>query len=246
MKQRLDSLLVSRGLTHSREQAARLILAGLVTVNGVLIDKRGKVVKTDASLALDSPSSSFVSRAGGKLAAALDTLNLSCQGVIAMDVGASTGGFTDCLLQRGAGRIYAVDVGYGQLDYTLRTDPRVVVLERCNIRWLDRKTVPESIELAVIDVSFISLKLVLPCVLRFLSEKGTVVTLIKPQFEVGKGLVGKGGVVRDETQRHEVKQEIITYAETIGLRFLGALDSPITGRKGNKEILASFKRNSTV
>jgi len=193
MKQRLDSLLVSRGLTHSREQAARLILAGLVTVDGVLIDKRGKVVKTDASLTLDSPPSSFVSRAGGKLAAALDSLNLSCQGVIAMDIGASTGGFTDCLLQRGAGRIYAVDVGYGQLDYTIRKDPRVVVLERCNIRWLDRKAVPESIELAVIDVSFISLKLVLPCVLQFLSEKGTVVTLIKPQFEVGKGLVGKGG-----------------------------------------------------
>jgi len=246
MKQRLDSLLVSRVFTHSREQAARLILAGLVKVNGVLIDKRGKVVKADVSLTLDSPSSAFVSRAGEKLSAALDTLRLSCREVIALDVGASTGGFTDCLLQRGAHRVYAVDVGYGQLDYTLRNDPRVVVLERCNIRYLDREAVPEPIDLAVVDVSFISLKLVLPCVLRFLAEQATVITLIKPQFEVGKGLVGKGGVVRNETQRQVVKQEIITYAETIGLRFLSALDSPIIGRKGNKEILAGFRHPLSV
>ena len=185
--------MVSRGLATSREQAHRFILAGLVKVEGVPIDKRGKLIDGSARIDLEIPPSQFVSRGGAKLASALDALNIDCQDLVAMDVGASTGGFTDCLLQRGVGKVYAIDVGYGQLDWKLRNDPRVVVLERCNIRHLKREAIPEPINLVVIDVSFISLTLVIPAVLPFVERQALMVALLKPQFEVGKGMVWEGG-----------------------------------------------------
>ena len=242
IKQRLDSLLVSKGLAVSREQAQRFILAGLVNVNGITIDKRGQLIEETAQITLEIPSSHFVSRAGEKLASALETFGISCRGVVAMDVGASTGGFTDCLLQHGVSRVYAIDVGYGQLDWKLRTDPRVKVHERCNIRYLDRMAISECIDLAVIDVSFISLRLVLPCVLKFLGKAAIVVVLLKPQFEVGKGQVGPNGIVRDEAQRITVKEWFLNFSQTLGFDPIGAIDSPILGRKGNKEILVGLRK----
>lgn len=241
-KERLDQALVSRGLAASREQAHRFILAGLVKVEGVPIDKRGKLIEESAQIDLDLPRTRYVSRGGTKLASALDTFHISCQDVVAMDVGASTGGFTDCLLQRGASRVYAVDVGYGQLDWKIRKDPRVVVLERRNIRYLNKKDVPEPIELAVIDVSFISLTLVIPVVLTFLEMGARIVALLKPQFEVGKGKVGRGGIVRNEDQRNLVKDRLLKFFQDLGLDLIGVIDSPIQGRKGNRELLVALQR----
>lgn len=232
---------MARGLVPSREQASRLIMAGLVKVDGITIDKRGKLVEPDTNLEVKNSSLPFVSRGGGKLAAALEEFQVDCQEVIALDVGASTGGFTDCLLQRGASRVYAVDVGYGQLDWKIRRDPRVVVLDRCNIRYLDPNVIPDSIHVAVIDVSFISLKLVLPCLTSFLAEAAMIVALVKPQFEVGKGKVGRGGIVRDETQRLEIVEQILCFGETLGFQRVGWLDSPVVGRKGNREVLVGFR-----
>jgi 23S rRNA (cytidine1920-2'-O)/16S rRNA (cytidine1409-2'-O)-methyltransferase len=241
VRDRLDRTLVARGLAGSREQAGRLIMTGAVTVNGVRVDKQAVLVDAKATIDVAGPASPFVSRGGGKLAAALDAFSLDPAGLVVMDVGASTGGFTDCLLQRGATRVYAVDVGYGQLDWRLRQDPRVVVLERRNIRHLEPSDVPDPIQMAVVDVSFISLALVLPCVIRFLSRPATVVTLIKPQFEVGKGQVGRGGIVRDDTRRRGAAQRIIECAERLELACIGTLDSPVPGQKGNREILAGFR-----
>ena len=236
-KQRLDGVLVERGLAPSREQAGRIILAGLVTVDGVMVDKRAKLVEKFAAIALTPLAASYVSRSGEKLAAALDAFQLSCEGSVAMDIGASTGGFTDCLLQRGARRVYAVDVGYGQLDWRLRNDPRVVVLERCNIRHLDAEAIPDQIAFGVIDVSFISLKLVLPCATKFLAEQAMVVALVKPQFEAGIEQVGRGGIVRDEAVREMVIDNAKAIAKSLGFLCLGHLDSPVTGKKGNREML---------
>ena len=245
-KERLDYLLVSRGLVASREQAHRYILAGLVKVDGHPVDKRAKLIGETARIDIDEPETSYVSRGGAKLAAALDAFKISCQDVVAMDVGASTGGFTDCLLRRGASRVYAIDVGYGQLDWKIRTDPRVVVLERCNIRYLKRDAIPESIQLAVIDVSFISLTVVIPSVLSFLDKNAVVVVLLKPQFEVGKGQVGRGGVVRNELQRIEVKDRLLGAFKNLDLDVLGVLDSPLLGRKGNKEVLVALQKQTEV
>jgi 23S rRNA (cytidine1920-2'-O)/16S rRNA (cytidine1409-2'-O)-methyltransferase len=244
-KQRLDCLLVSRGLASTREEATRFILAGLIKVNGQLIDKRGKLVEGHAEIHLEASTPNYVSRAGEKLASGLDAFKVSCQGMVAMDVGASTGGFTDCLLQRGVSRVYAIDVGYGQLDWKLRNNPQVIIHERCNIRYLPLEAIPDPIELAVIDVSFISLRLVLPCVLKFLAETAIVVALLKPQFEVGKGKVGRKGVVRQEDQRAEVKQNLLNFGESLGLHSLGVIDSPVLGRKGNKEMLLGFYREKS-
>jgi 23S rRNA (cytidine1920-2'-O)/16S rRNA (cytidine1409-2'-O)-methyltransferase len=240
VRERLDRALVTRGLAASREQAAGLIMAGAVTVDGVRTDKQAKLVALDAAIEV-AARPPYVSRAGGKLAAALAAFSVNPAGLAALDVGASTGGFTDCLLQGGARLVYAVDVGLGQLDWTLRQDPRVVVLDRCNIRHLDRSAVPEPIDLAVIDVSFISLTLVLPCVVRFLREPAQVVALVKPQFEVGKGQVGRGGIVRDEAQRQAVTEKILACAEPLGLTPIGVLDSPVPGQKGNREILVGWR-----
>ncbi|MEC4673473.1 MAG: TlyA family RNA methyltransferase [Nitrospirota bacterium] len=244
-KERLDTLLLRKGLAKSREQAGRYILAGLVRVNGDLVDKRGKVVEVEARIDLLQPSSAFVSRGGDKLAAALDAFSIEVQGLMAMDVGASTGGFTDCLLQRGVVRVYAVDVGYGQLDWKIRNDPRVVVLERSNIRYVDPSVIPDPIELLVIDVSFISLELVIPCIVKFLSSAAKVIALVKPQFEVGVDQVGRGGIVRDDSLRHAVKQKILILAERFGLFEIGTMDSPVLGRKGNREILVALEKRKT-
>jgi 23S rRNA (cytidine1920-2'-O)/16S rRNA (cytidine1409-2'-O)-methyltransferase len=244
VRDRLDLTLVARGLAESREQASRVILAGAVKVNGVRVDKQAARVPVDADITITPTSPSFVSRAGGKLAAALDAFGVTPSGQVAMDVGASTGGFTDCLLQRGVRRIYAVDVGYGQLDWNLRRDPRVVVLERQNIRYLNRAAVPEAVGLAVIDVSFISLTLVLPSDLRFLDTEASLIALVKPQFEVGRGRVGRGGIVRDDRQRLEATNKILQFAEGLGLARLGVLESPVAGQKGNREILVGFQRTA--
>ena len=241
-KQRLDALLVSQSLVPSREHASRLILAGRVEVNGMVIDKPGKLVSSDASVELHQPDCQFASRGGEKLAPALDAFALSCSGLVVMDVGASTGGFTDCVLQRGARRVYAIDVGYGQLDWRLRQDPRVVVMDRVNIRHLSLDDIPELVDLVVIDVSFISLKLVWPAILPVLKSRGYLVSLIKPQFEVGKGQVGKGGIVRDEPLREAVKEQFLGYAKFLSLDFVGLLDSPVLGKRGNKEILIGLQK----
>ncbi len=244
VRERLDRVLVMRGLVESRELASRLILAGAVKVDGVPVNKQAKLVPIGANIELTQRRGSFVSRGGDKLAAALDAFQIDPRGRIVLDVGCSTGGFTDCLLQRGAKRVYAVDVGYGQLDWRLRQDPRVVVLERRNIRYLPPSLVPDPIDLAVVDVSFISLTLVLPCVVRFLANEASVVALVKPQFEVGRGQVGRGGIVRDDGKRRAVADKIVALAEGIGLAPLGTLDSPILGQKGNREILLGLERRA--
>ncbi|TAJ08387.1 MAG: TlyA family RNA methyltransferase [Nitrospirae bacterium] len=240
VRERLDRALVARGLAASREQAAGLIMAGAVTVDGAPVDKQAKLVAHDARIEVASRPP-YASRAGGKLAAALASFKVVPTGLAALDVGASTGGFTDCLLQGGARIVYAVDVGFGQLDWKLRQDPRVVVLDRCNIRYLDPAAIPEPIDLAVIDVSFISLTLVLPCVVRFLREPAWVIALVKPQFEVGKGQVGRGGIVRDDAQRQAVTEKVLACAEGLGLVKIGVLDSPVPGQKGNREILVGWR-----
>lgn len=241
MKERLDRLLVSRGLVTSREQACRLIMAGDVLVDGNRIDKQAARISVESTIELVDRRVRFASRAGEKLAAALRAFQVDCSGLIALDVGASTGGFTDCLLQSGASRVYAVDVGFGQLEWRLRQDPRVTVMERTNIRYLPTTDIPDTIDLAVIDVSFISLTIVLPCVLRFLNPRAArVVALVKPQFEVGKGLVGRGGIVRHESQRRAVVDKMLTCASDLGLSRIGILDSPVPGQKGNREVLIGW------
>lgn len=244
-KERLDRLMVHQGLVASREAAVRTILAGGVLVDGAMVDKPAKLVARGARIEIEH-AAPFVSRAGEKLAAALDAFCIDPSGLIALDVGCSTGGFTDCLLQRGVQRVYAVDVGYGLIDWKLRKDPRVILLERTNIRYIDRSHVPDPIHLAVIDVSFISLTLVLPSVVALLSDGGRAVALVKPQFEVGKGQVGSGGIVREETQRRAVTDKVISAAGRLGLEALGVLDSPVKGRKGNQEILVSFVHNGII
>ena len=208
-----------------------------MTVDGVMVDKRAKLVEKFAAIAVTPLAASYVSRSGEKLAAALDAFQLSCEGSVAMDIGASTGGFTDCLLQRGARRVYAVDVGYGQLDWRLRNDPRVAVLERCNIRHLEVGAIPDQITFSVIDVSFISLKLVLPCAIKFLAAEAMVIALVKPQFEAGIKQVGRGGIVRDEVVRKAVLDNTKRLAKSLGFLCLGHLDSPVAGKKGNQEML---------
>lgn len=244
-KDRLDHLLVTHGLAQSRDAAVRMILAGEVKVNGAVVDKPAKTIPVDATIEIPQQITRFVSRGGDKLAAALDACSIDPQGMICLDVGCSTGGFTDCLLQRGAARVYAVDVGYGQFDWRLRQDPRVVLIERTNIRYIDRSTIPESVGLVVVDVSFISLTKVLPPLIQFLSTGAVVIALVKPQFEVGKGQVGRGGIVREETQRQDVLQRIIRFATEVGLQTMKTLDCPIKGKKGNQEILAILGFNSS-
>lgn len=235
-KQRLDLLLVERGLAESREQARRLIMAGDVLVDERVSDKPGRSVAVDVALRVRAPLP-YVSRGGQKLAAALAAFSVSVAGISAVDVGAATGGFTDCLLQHGAGRVYAIDVGYGQLAWKIRSDPRVVVLERTNIRHL--QTLPDGAQadLAVIDASFISLTLVLPSTLRLLTPAGQVIALIKPQFEAGKEDVGKGGVVRDPRIHRRVLEEIWSLADGLGLCVAGLIPSPLLGPAGNVEFL---------
>lgn len=239
-KQRLDSLLVARGLVDSREQARTLIMAGDVLVNDAPVTKPGQAVAVDAVLRVRS-GLAYVSRGGLKLAAALDAFALDPTGWAAADVGASTGGFTDCLLQRGASHVYAIDVGYGQLAWRLRQDPRVTVLERTNVRHLTALPNAALVDLVVIDVSFISLRLVLPTVARFLRPGGYVVALIKPQFEAGRGSVGKGGVVKDPQVHRRVLHDLLSWCLAQGWSVEGLVRSPITGPKGNVEFLCLLR-----
>lgn len=240
--QRLDSLLFDRGIFPSREKARRAVMAGLIEVEGRLVDKPGTSVSEESQLRVRGTREPFVSRAGRKLAAALDHFDIDPDGAICLDVGASTGGFCDCLLQNGARKIYAVDVGYGQLDQRLREDPRVVVMERVNARYLEPAAIADEIDLITIDVSFISLTKIVPSVLPMLKTTGRVLPLIKPQFEAGKGKVGKGGIVRDPEFRRTVIEETVTALESVGLQSLGCFDSPVVGAKGNQEAFAFFQR----
>lgn len=231
---RIDRLLVDRGLVESREKAARLILAGDVLVDGQRVDKAGALVPGDADVELRGRSP-YVSRGGEKLAHALDHFKVQLQGRICIDVGASTGGFTDCLLQRGAARVYAVDVGKAQLDDRLRKDPRVVVMEETNARALDPRLFEDRPTLAVVDVSFISLEKVLPAVFGVLAPRSELLALVKPQFEVGRSQVGKGGVVRDPALHRAAVSRLARYAVLRGWHVLGVTASPLRGAKGNRE-----------
>jgi len=233
-KIRLDQLLVARGLAQSRARAQALILSGRVQVEGLPQPKAGALVPEAARITLKE-SAPFVSRGGEKLAGALDHFAVSPDGQVALDTGASTGGFTHVLLTRGARRVYAVDVGYGQLDSGLRNDSRVVVLERLNIRHLPKTAIREPIDLATLDLSFISLTLVLPKILEFLAPGGAILALVKPQFEVGKGQVGKGGVVRDPQVQQAAVARVAAAAAALGLQVSPAFPSPLKGPKGNQE-----------
>lgn len=249
-KVRLDVLLVERGLAESRAVAQRLVMAGQVRVNGQMAVKPAISVSADSSLELDR-GSQFVSRGGEKLEAALLAFNLDISGQVCADVGASTGGFTDCLLQHGAIRVYAIDVGQGILHWKLRQDPRVVVLERTNARFLDM--LPEPVDLVTVDASFISLTLLLPVVKRWLrqassgdSPTGTVVPLIKPQFEAGRSLVARGqGVIRDPAVHRQVLLDVLNFSQGIGYSIRGLIRSPLLGPKGNTEFLAWMEVNGT-
>jgi 23S rRNA (cytidine1920-2'-O)/16S rRNA (cytidine1409-2'-O)-methyltransferase len=243
-KQRLDQLLVERGLAESRAKAQALVLAGQVFAGGQRLEKPGQGVAADLALEVRYSSAPYASRGGLKLAHGLNHFGIDPQGLVALDIGASTGGFSDVLLQQGAAKVYAVDVGHGQFDWRLRNDPRVVVLERTNARYLNRDLIPEPVNLVVCDASFISLKVVLPAALELTRPSARLLALIKPQFEVGKGRVGKGGVVRDPTVHAQVCAEIESWlAEQQGWRVLGITASPITGPKGNREFLIAARRS---
>lgn len=236
-RERLDKLLVERGLASSRTEAQGRILAGSVLVDDRPVTKVGTLVAEQAILRVKSKALPYVSRGGVKLERALEEFKIDVTGLTVLDVGASTGGFTDCLLARGAREVFAVDVGYGQLDWKLRNDPRVRVFEKANIRFFDVATLPRRAELATIDVSFISLKLVLPAVKKLLVATGEIIALIKPQFEVGKGKVGKGGVVRSAAEHLRVIDEIKDAAAPLGYEPRGIVESPLLGPKGNTEFL---------
>ena len=243
VKKRLDSLLVEKQLTDSREEAKRLILAGKTFVNGVAVFKAGFLIKEESNIELKDRRQRYVSRGGVKLAGALKEFNLTIKGLTALDVGASTGGFTDCLLQNGIKKVYAVDVGYGQLAWKIRNDPRVITIERKNARYLLISDTGETVDLAVIDLSFISIKLVLHPIISVLKKGGHIIALIKPQFEVGKGEVGKGGIVKDKKKHIKVLNDIRQFAKDTGLTVLGQTQSPIAGAKGNIEYFFHFALN---
>ena len=235
---RLDILVWQRRLAPSRAQAQALILAGKIAVDGQCLTQCGARVDARADVKLLDVPSPYVSRGGEKLAAGLAAFDCRVQDAVALDVGASTGGFTDCLLQAGARRVYAVDVGYGQLHWRLRTDPRVVVRERTNARYLTPDDFPERMDFLTVDASFISLRLLLPALVPLLAPQAEAILLVKPQFEVGKGEVGKGGVVRDARQHRQVLQAVLTAAQACGFGLHAAIPSPLSGPKGNREFLA--------
>jgi 23S rRNA (cytidine1920-2'-O)/16S rRNA (cytidine1409-2'-O)-methyltransferase len=238
-KRRIDSLLVAEGLVVSRAKAQALIMAGEVTVDGRLVTRPGTLIEEVAAIVISEPPP-FVSRGGIKLDHALDEFRLDVRGKVAADIGASTGGFTDCLLKRGASRVYAIDVGYGQLDYRLRQDPRVVVMERVNARY--PISLPEKVDLATIDLSFISVTKVIPSVAQILKEDGYLVVLVKPQFESRKGEVGKGGIIKDPRLHAAILGRFIVWVVDNGFRLKGLIVSPILGTEGNKEFFVLLKR----
>ena len=240
-KLRLDQLVFDRGFTDSRERAKTTIMSGLVFVNGQRVDKPGTAVDPDARIEVHGEALPFVSRGGYKLDKALKVFPVDPAGKVCIDCGASTGGFTDVLLQHGAARVYAVDVGYGQLAWKLRTDERVINLERCNLRYISREQIPEPLDLAVMDVSFISIRLVLPAVKQLLKPDADFICLIKPQFEAGREEVGKKGVVRDERVHERVVRGILDFVPGIGLSVMGLDFSPIKGPEGNIEYICYLK-----
>lgn len=242
-KERIDVLLVQKGFFDTREKARKNIMAGLVFVDGVRVDKAGEKVDIDSEIEIKGNAIPYVSRGGLKLEKALLSFNINLKDKVTIDIGASTGGFTDCMLKNGAKKVFAIDVGYGQLAWELRNDPRVVVMERTNIRYVKPEDLGEFADFASIDVSFISLKLVLPVVKGLLKDEGEIVALIKPQFEAGREKVGKKGVVRDPDVHREVIKEIIDFAKSIDLTIKGLQFSPIKGPEGNIEYLLYLSKN---
>ena len=243
-RERIDKILVERGLAESRTKAQALVMAGVVLVNEQRVEKASDQFATDAPIRVkhaDDPASRYVGRGGLKLEAALREFQLDVNGTICLDVGASTGGFTDCMLQNGAAKVFAIDVGHNQLDWRLRNDPRVEAREGVNARYLQANDFPVKFDLAVIDVSFISATLVLPAIVPLIKEDGAIVTLIKPQFEVGRGEVGSGGIVRDPAKRAEAIEKVNQTAADLQLRVAGVIESPIQGAEGNIEFLALYK-----
>ncbi len=237
IKERIDTLLVKKALAPTRSRARSLIMSGDVFVDGARVDKAGTLVEENSKVELRNPPQKYVGRGGIKLESALREFNIEVRGKVAFDVGASTGGFTDCLLKHGAKKVYAVDVGYGQLDWKLRQDPRVIVMERINARYLKPEDIGELVDVSTIDVSFISLTKIIPPVSQILKPGGLLVALIKPQFEVGKGGVERGGIVRDEGKHGEVTSKITHFLEELNFKILDIIPSPILGVGGNKEFL---------
>ena len=243
-RERIDKLLVERGLADSRTKAQAMVMAGVVLVDEQRVEKPSHQFDTDSSIRIkggDDPTSRYVGRGGLKLEAALREFQLDVAGLTCLDVGASTGGFTDCLLQAGAKKVFAVDVGHNQIDWRLRNDPRVEVREGVNARYLTPEDFPHKFDLAVMDVSFISVTKVLPAIVPLLVPAGSIITLIKPQFEVGRGEVGGGGVVRDQAKRLRVVEEVNSAARELGLEVVKVIESPITGAEGNVEFLAHYR-----
>ena len=241
-KERLDVLLVSLGLAESRAKAQATIMAGEVYVNGQKADKSGMEVDIISYVEVRGSACPYVSRGGLKLEKALELYGFSLENATAVDIGASTGGFTDCMLQKGAKKVFAIDVGYGQLDWKLRNDPRVVNMEKTNVRYLDTDTVDSDVDFISIDVSFISLKLIFPVAAKLLADDGSLVCLVKPQFEAGRSQVGKKGIVRDASVHKEVIENVIGYGKDNGLYSHGLTYSPVTGTKGNIEYLLYMKK----
>jgi 23S rRNA (cytidine1920-2'-O)/16S rRNA (cytidine1409-2'-O)-methyltransferase len=240
---RLDQLLVGRGLFPSREQARRAILAGKVSVDTRVVDKPSELLDEQTVIAV-KPTRKYVGRGALKLESALDYFHVDLRGKTALDIGASTGGFTDCMLQRGAEKVYAVDVGYGQLDWKLRNDPRVIVLEKINARFLTRDQVHELVDICVIDVSFISLTLILPNAVALLKPDGVILPLIKPQFELQRSEVGKGGIVRDPRSHQKAQDKIVAFVNDLGHVVVGIAPAAIKGADGNQEFFACIRKRS--
>jgi len=257
LKERLDKVLVAKGLVKSRDMARALIMEGNVFVGGNRVTKAGTLVSATSDIVLRKADMPYVGRGGLKLEAALDYFHIDVKDKVFMDVGSSTGGFTDCLLQRGAKKVFCIDVGYGQLDWSLRNDPRVVVMERTNVRYLDEmlkertkkagrvqfdELIERDIDMATADVSFISLKMVIPEIVEFLKKGGEILALVKPQFEVGKGEVGRGGIVKEEDKRLAAVRSVQEFSEKLGLVTAGIFESPVAGQKGNREYFLYLKR----
>lgn len=245
MKERLDVILVNNGLASSRDNAKRTIMAGLVTVDGIVETKSGQKFDVDSEFKVKDKLLKYVSRGGLKLEKAIQSFNIKLNGCYAVDMGASTGGFTDCMLMNGALKVYALDVGYGQLDYKLRVDPRVINMEKTNIRYLDTTLIEEPIDFISIDVSFISLRHMFPVASKILKDTGAVMCLIKPQFEAGREQVGKKGIVRDSKVHVEVIESVICYASDNGLFPHGLDYSPVKGTKGNIEYLLYLRKTES-
>ncbi|MBM7869200.1 23S rRNA (cytidine1920-2'-O)/16S rRNA (cytidine1409-2'-O)-methyltransferase [Clostridium pascui] len=245
-KLRLDILLVEKGIFSSRERARASIMAGEIFVDGLRVDKCGEKVKTTSSIDFKGEKMPYVSRGGYKLEKAIKSFEIDLKDRVCIDIGASTGGFTDCMLQNGASKVYSIDVGYGQLAWKLRVDPRVVCMERTNFRYVTYEEIGEYADFASIDVSFISLEKIIPAAINLLNDKGSVMALIKPQFEAGRDKVGKKGVVREKSTHEEVIIKIVTFIRNMGLNIISIDYSPIKGPEGNIEYLIYFTKNNEI